>query len=119
MPAQKGRKNSFSFLPPSRLTMHSVQTAGEVFGDGTVIELIRNKQTGRRLNLVIASGNSRKSAPMVAYQGLEYRPRQIAPSVLSALRLPIECSECAPAATLFAAVRQLFLQHGSLRANIS
>jgi hypothetical protein len=65
-----------------------VQTTGQIFSDGTVIELMRNVNNQGTV-LVRWKHEDFEIADRVKYSGTTYEAAQIAPSVARALRLPV------------------------------
>src|SRR6516165_8000511 len=81
-PICSSQKNASS----SKLSRRFVDTCGEVFSDGTTINLIRDAHTSR-LNLLLSTANSRKVAAVVEYAGRTYKPARFDSSIRSALLL--------------------------------
>jgi len=104
----KFQDNSNSRL---RLACPFVATCGEVFSDGTTINLIRDAGT-RRLNLLLSTANIQKIAALVEHCGSTYKPARFDPTIRSALILPKRCDSFGSAVRLFASVRDLFLRRG-------
>jgi hypothetical protein len=76
-------------------------TAGEVFDDGTVIELIEDLSQSTGLALLKWDGRRIVISPQVVHSGKTYLPLQLEPTVRRALRLPSSCSGPVSAAVLF------------------
>ena len=89
-----------------------IRTGGKLFSDGTLLELLRDKQNGG-LKLLRARGRSWKTGPSLRFREHTYKPPQFkSSSVLSAIRVPTEYGECPSTTELFAAVRSIFLERG-------
>ena len=95
----------------SKLPRPFVDTCGEVFSDGTTINLICDARTSR-LNLLLSIANSRKVAAVVEYAGRTYKPAPFDSSIRSALLLPKRCNPFGSTVRLFVSVRNLFLRRG-------
>src|SRR5438477_10663742 len=68
-----------------------VRTFGEVFTDGTVIELVATKDADS-LNLLLSNRRKTVFGSRVEYQGTVYEPEKLHSSVIRATRFP-----CKPA----------------------
>lgn len=68
-----------------------IPTTGEVFNDGTLIDLISDPHDGD-LGLALWDGGSETRGPLVEHNNRIYKPAPIDSSVLRALTLPANCS---------------------------
>src|SRR5262249_47916543 len=102
------RKNTNSC---ERLRRPFIETCGEVFPDGTTINLLRSASTSR-LNLLLSTAKSQKISALVEYGRHIYKPARLDPSVRAAVRLPTKFSYFASTVELFASVRDVFLRRG-------
>lgn len=91
-----------------------IETAGEVFPDGTLIELVRSEEDGGGLALLTWNGADGTVGPRAEHQGRIYIPRSCDPSLLHALPLPTHCGPFDSTAKLFAEIKELFDQYGDL-----
>ena len=89
----------------------AIRTSGEVFDDGSSISLLREAGTGS-LCLLVCEGENRIIAPEVQFRGRLYRPADINPSILLAMRLPLKCGHFESTGELFTAVRDLLMNRG-------
>jgi hypothetical protein len=88
-----------------------LETTGEVFADGSSIELILDAETGR-LSLLLCDGEDRTVTPRVDYRGKVYVPAELDPSILRALTLPTKCIDYGSTDELFKGVRESLTNHG-------
>src|SRR5713101_4971174 len=65
----------------------AIATAGEVFPDGTLVELVRKDETGE-LGLLKWDGTSATFAACLEHKGRTYVPPTLDPTILRAMRLP-------------------------------
>jgi len=79
-----------------------IYTLGEVFPDGTCIELIKDPVTGNPLLLRDFSG-----AEQIEFRGTVYHPATINPSIIEAMQLPTKRGNYASTKQLFTDVRGL------------
>lgn len=91
-----------------------IGTAGEVFPDGTLIELVRSEEDGGALALLTWNGANGTVGARAEHEGRIYIPRSCDPSLLHALPLPTNCGSFDSTATLFAEIKELFDQHADL-----
>jgi hypothetical protein len=66
-----------------------VKTFGEVFPDGSLIELVAST-TGAQPNLLLSTGNTISIAPQIEHHGRIFQAHELPLSILQATRLPRE-----------------------------
>ena len=86
-----------------------IPTAGELFPDGSAIELVRS---GRRLDLLKWDGQHATLDCLAEHQGSRYRPAVIDPTIFRALRLPARTAPCGPTRQLFTALMEVLARYG-------
>jgi hypothetical protein len=91
-----------------------IETAGEVFPDGTVIELVRSEVDAGALALLTWDGTDGTVAGRAEHEGRIYTPRRCDPSLLHALPLPANCGSFDSTAKLFVEIKDLFERYGDL-----
>jgi hypothetical protein len=84
-----------------------VRTSGEIFGDGSIIELV-SPATDRQLQLLFWHKQQKKVAPQIEYRGRLYQVPDVNETLLQAIRFPSDADENGAAHKLFAGVRDLF-----------
>jgi len=85
------------------------QTSGEIFPDGTAIELVgTGSATDDKLNLLFWDGKTASIAPQVERDRLIYKPPNLHASVRQAIRLPRRAGSYGKAKALFADIQNLF-----------
>ncbi|MFZ0637515.1 MAG: hypothetical protein WA755_00275 [Candidatus Acidiferrales bacterium] len=89
----------------------AIRTTGEVFSDGTSIELIRAADSGRHL-LMLCAADSQMVAPRVDAHAQTYVPADLEPWLSRAITLPSSYNDYGRTSDLFAEVRELFKAHG-------
>lgn len=90
----------------------SIVTTGEVFPDGTIIELVSGKGSASQPNLLLYSkGANTISASTVKHAGCYYRAPRLSPPVFRATRFPARCTEYGSLRKLLTAVSETFQQH--------
>lgn len=85
----------------SAMRHDEVQTAGEVFADRTVIELVRVDEERAGLSLLVRDGCNTTISPSHEYNGNTYVPLNADPTILRVTRFPTRVSA-------FGSVRELF-----------
>jgi hypothetical protein len=90
-------KNSRNSTPSSVV----IPTGGEVFDDGTVIEVIEDLSQPGGLALLKWNRHRATISPRIVHRGQTYVALTLDPSVRRALRMPSSCSDFVPTATLF------------------
>jgi len=89
--------------------MNIVQTNGQIFPDGAVIELMRTATN--QTVLLFWSDEHFEMADRMEYSGSTYAAPQIAPSILRALRLPSQIGPPETTETLFSDLHAFFTSH--------
>jgi hypothetical protein len=79
----------------------TIETAGEIFPDGKLIELVSKRASGGEVQLLFWDGDRAEVAARIENNGKVYRPIALPPGTLKAIRLP---SRPAP----YGSTRQLF-----------
>jgi hypothetical protein len=77
-----------------------VVTSGEVFADGSAIELARQVEDPEHAGLLFWDGTESTIKPVVEHQGRIHEPPRIAPSIWRELMLPARVSPCHSASEL-------------------
>jgi hypothetical protein len=78
-----------------------IPTAGKVFDDGTLIELIEDLSQPSGLALLKWDGRRIVISPQIVYRGRTYAPLPLNPTLRRALRLPSGCCDHVSTAELF------------------
>ena len=104
-------KNSTSSTSP-------IPTGGEVFADGTVIELIEDLTQVDGLGLLKWDGRKTVVARRVVHRRQAYIPLSLHPSVRRALRLAPGCGTFTSTADLFAELVAILLKYTDLREQV-
>jgi hypothetical protein len=76
----------------TRAALIPITTSGEIFADGTAIELVRQIGEPERASLLYWDGVSGAVGPIVEHKGRSYVPARINPSILRELTLPTHSS---------------------------
>jgi hypothetical protein len=95
----------------SNATQSCITTAGEVFGDGAMIELVSGSSGVNKPDLLLWTGSEAIVGPRVEYGNRIYEPPELPPSLYRATRFPSGCQDYGSARVLFAAITDLFKQH--------
>jgi hypothetical protein len=88
-----------------------IKTAGEIFSDGTVLELIRDTSGDGGTSLLRWDGESATSGPEFEINGKVYRPPQFNSTSLRALRLPSHTAPYGSTRDLFNDIHEVFTQY--------
>jgi hypothetical protein len=83
------------------------KTFGEVFSDGSLIELVASAN-GDQLNLLFWNGESIFIAPQIEHGGRIYQAEELPPSIMRATRLPREPVGYGTILQLFTELRDAF-----------
>jgi hypothetical protein len=83
-----------------------VTTSGEIFADGTVIDLAASPDI-RRPDLLFWDGKRATVAPRIQHGGIVYEAPELHPSIGQAIRFPAGTRRCSSATELFAEVAAL------------
>jgi hypothetical protein len=86
-----------------------VGTSGEIFADGSAIELV--SATGNQLNLLLWHEDRQKIAPRIEYRGSVYEAPELDGSLRKAIRFPSDVKEFGTKKQLFAQMQILFERH--------
>jgi hypothetical protein len=92
-------------------TKHSrtiVETAGEIFADGAVIELV--KPPDQRVQLLLWRKNKKTIAPQIKYGGRVYQVRGVNETLLDTIRFAASPVDYGSPAALFAEISALFTE---------
>ena len=89
----------------------SVITAGEIFPDGTVIELVSGSSGFNKPDLLLWDGTEATIASRVEHGGCTYEAPELAPSIYRATRLPATCTDYESIRALFTGIGDLFRRH--------
>jgi len=95
----------------------TIGTAGEVFTDGTVIELIRDRDSTEQLKLLVWNGADVRVGNRVEYNDHVYVPPALDPTIVRALRLPSQSAPYGTTRGLFNELRKQFRQYTALSEN--
>jgi len=87
-----------------------VRTFGEIFPDGSVLELVA-AASGDHLNLLLRNGEATVVAPQIEYGGNIYQPHDLDESIVRAIRFPREPENYGTVGKLFAELTSLLEQH--------
>ena len=104
----KARTNAKS---GSNATSRSIHSAGEIFGDGTMIELVSGSSGLDKPDLLLWDGRKATAGPQIEHGGRTYEAAEIAPSIYRAMRLPSRCTPYGSARDLFTGITDLFKRH--------
>ena len=94
-------------------------SAGEIFADGTVIELVSSSSGFNKPRLLLWNGRKTTIGARVEHGGRIYEAPELASSLYRATRLPSRCTEYDSARDLFAAIADLFKRYLDLPARES
>jgi hypothetical protein len=83
-----------------------VRTPGEVFSDGSILELVRIP--GGDVQFLIWDGKSTRTAPHIERNGETFIPPSMAPAIFRSLQLPTNAAEHGSTRELFADISSLF-----------
>ena len=86
----------------------SIISAGEIFADGTMIELVSSSSGLNKPDLLLWNGRKATVGPRVKHGGRIYEAVELAPSLCRATRLPSRCSDYGSSRALFDGIRNLF-----------
>jgi hypothetical protein len=84
-----------------------ITTAGQIFPDGTMIELVSGS-SGNKADVLHWNGVKASVAPRVEYGDYTYEAPELAPSLYCATRLPQQCKDYGSSRELFRGVVDLF-----------
>jgi hypothetical protein len=92
-------------------TKSRITSAGGIFADGTMIELISRSSEGDSPQLLLWNGRKATAGSCVERGGFVYQAPDLAPSVYRAVRLPSGISEYGSARGLLTEITDLFQHH--------
>ena len=111
------RKTSSQSVDPNRTngrrsgaprSAKGIASTGEIFVDGSMIELISSPSETDRPCLLFWDGHTAVVAPRVKHGGLVYEAEELPSSVYRATRFPSRCDDYGSARSLFASISDLF-----------
>ena len=88
-----------------------IPTAGEIFPDGTAIELLRDPSSKDQLTLVLCRNGTLDIKSEIRYANRAYAPVRVDPSVAKAVRFPTRVARPESTRKLFTAVHSLLASH--------
>jgi len=91
-----------------------IETLGEVFGDGSFLEVVHDPSDRDALNLMLFDGESAQIASRIEHQNQIYVPREIDPAIARELHLPAEFRPKESTAQLAADIVNLIQKYGGL-----
>jgi hypothetical protein len=97
----------------------SIITAGEVFADGAMIEMIESSAESRTPELLLWTGEVENIGAAVEHNGRIYKAPALEGDLHRAMRLPRGCCEYASARNLFLQIASLFCRHLGLSSHES
>lgn len=109
MPTNVKGNGKTSAAVPNRIV-----TAGEIFADGTVIELVTGSSQLSKPQLLFWDGRKAKIGPQVEHEGQIYEAAEMQASLYRAVRLPARRGTYHPARRLFDEIGGLFDRHAGL-----
>jgi len=86
-----------------------VETAGEIFADGAIIELV--KPPDQRVELLLWRKNKKTIAPQIKYSGRVYQVRRVNAKLLDTIRFAANPVDYRSPAALFAEISALFTEY--------
>jgi hypothetical protein len=102
----RGNGKSRSNAPNS-----SIISAGEVFADGAIVELMSSFSRFNKPDLLLWNGRKATVGPHVEHGGCTYEAPELDPILCRAMRLPAGCHDHRSARRLFDGIRNLFQRH--------
>jgi hypothetical protein len=95
----------------SNATDSCIISAGEIFADGSMIELIAGSSVLNKPDVLLWNSRKATVGARVKHGGCIYEAPELAPSLYRATRLPSRCGDYGSARGLFAAITDLFRHH--------
>lgn len=95
----------------SNAAKSSINTAGEIFTDGAMIELVSGSSGLRKPSLLLWNGRETTVGSSVEHGGCIYEAATLAPSVYLATRFPSGTHDYSSARSLFVTIADLFKRH--------
>ena len=86
-------------------------SAGEIFADGTMIELVSGSSELDKPDFLLWNGRKATVATHIKHGGRTFEPPELVPSLYRAMRLPSKSTDYGSARSLFAAIVDLFKRH--------
>jgi hypothetical protein len=99
---------------PSEKQLDRILTAGEVFPDGGLLEIVRDPSGAQRPALLHWDGHHATVAPEIEIDGRYYAPLKIDRGLWQHLRLPSKFGVCGTTAELFDRIRSLITKYSGL-----
>jgi hypothetical protein len=94
----------------SNSTSGGITSAGGIFANGAMLELVSGPSKFDKPNLLLWNGTRATVGPTITYNGLTYGAIELAPSLYRATRLPSRGARYGSARKLFTAIVDLFKQ---------
>jgi hypothetical protein len=85
-------------------------SAGEIFADGTMIELVSGSSGLDKPDFLLWDGKKASVGTHIKHGGRTYEVPELGPSLYRATRFPSRCDDYDSARDLFAAIADLFMQ---------
>ncbi|MGA7291686.1 MAG: hypothetical protein WBW53_00955 [Terriglobales bacterium] len=85
-----------------------IASTGEIFGDGSMIELVSGPSETDGPSLLFWDGDRPVIAPRIEHGDFIYEALDLPPSLYRAIRLPSHCDDYGSARGLFASITDLF-----------
>ena len=96
---------------PGTAAKHCIITAGEIFADGAMIELVSGSSGLSKPDLLLWDGSKATVGPRVEDGGCVYEAAELPPSLYRATRFPCRCDDYGSARSLFAGITDLSNHH--------
>jgi hypothetical protein len=96
---------------PTNPAVAPVLTTGEIFDDGTLIELVRSSTGSSKPDLLLWNGTVATIGPKVTHGGRFYESSEIPLSIYRAVLLPRGRVDCEPLRQLHGGIATLFVEH--------
>jgi len=98
---------------PFRADPRVVRTVGEIFPDGSALELVTSASS-RRLVLLFRDAHSKTIAEQIEYSGCIYQPPDLEETTCRAIRFPQDAKGYGSTGKLFCRIRDLFERYVGL-----
>lgn len=92
-------------------TNRGIISAGEIFADGAMIELVSGSSGLNKPDLLLWNGQKAAVGPRVEHGGCIYEAPELPPSLYRATRFPSGCADYGSAHGLFDSINDLFKHH--------
>lgn len=106
-----GSKLSYSYVNESGGQVSCIISAGEIFADGAIIELVSGSSAANKPDLLLWNGRTARVGPRIEHGGRTFEAPELVPSLYRAMRLPSKCTDYGSARGLFAGITDLFKHH--------